>query len=95
MNEKAGTTGRAGMDEAAGMDDGTTMGAAEAAVIMQEAGQRARQQLRVSHRGTFTIWGLGLLVGYGALWLGARGSSHSTGCRRRRLRCWPCSAPRR
>jgi hypothetical protein len=55
MNEKAGTTGSAGMDEAAGMDDGTTMGAAEAAVIMQEAGQRARHQLRVSHRGTFTI----------------------------------------
>jgi hypothetical protein len=73
MNEKAGTTGSAGMDEAAGLDDGTPMGAAEAAVIMQEAGQRARQQLRVRHRATFTIWGLGLLVGYGALWLGVRG----------------------
>jgi hypothetical protein len=73
MNEKAGTTGSAGTDGAAGTDDGTPMGAAEAAVIMAEAGQRARQQLRVSHRATFTIWGLGLLVGYGGLWLGARG----------------------
>jgi hypothetical protein len=73
MNGKAGTTGSAGMDEAAGMDDGTPMDAAEAAVIMQEAGQRARQRLRVSHRATFTIWGLGLLLGYGTMWLGVRG----------------------
>ena len=73
MNEKAGTTGSAGMDEAAGMGDGTPMGAAEAAVIMQEAGQRARQQFRVSHRATFTIWGLGLLLGYGTIWLSVRG----------------------
>jgi hypothetical protein len=73
MNETADTTGGAGMNEAAAMDDGSPMGAAEAAVIMREAGQRARQQLRVSHRVTFTIWGLGLLIGYGALWLAARG----------------------
>jgi hypothetical protein len=71
MNEKAGTTGGAGMNEA-GMDDGTPMGAAEAAVIMQEAGQKAQQQFRVSHRATFTIWGLGLLLGYGAIWLAVR-----------------------
>jgi hypothetical protein len=72
VNEQAGTTG-AGMDEAAGRDDGTSMGPAEAAVIMQEAGHRARQQLRVSHRATFTIWGLGLLLGYGTMWLTVRG----------------------
>jgi hypothetical protein len=72
MNEQAGTTGGTGMNEAAGMDDGTPMGAAEAAVIMQEAGDRARRQLRVSHRATFTIWGLGLLLGYGTIWLGVR-----------------------
>ena len=72
MNEQAGATG-AGMDEAAGRDDGTPMGVAEAAVIMQEADQRARRQLRVSHRATFTIWGLGLLLGYGTMWLTVRG----------------------
>jgi hypothetical protein len=49
------------------------MALAEAAVIMQEAGDRARRQLRVSHRVTFTIWGLGLLLGYGAMWLAVRG----------------------
>lgn len=71
MNEKAGTTGGAGMNEA-GMDDGTPMGAAEAAIIIQEASDRARQQFRVSHRATFTIWGLGLLLGYGTIWLTVR-----------------------
>ncbi|HEV2253833.1 MAG TPA: hypothetical protein VGS06_11625 [Streptosporangiaceae bacterium] len=72
MNEQAGATG-AGMDEAADRDDGTPMGVAEAAVIMQEAAHRARRQLRVSHRATFTIWGLGLLLGYGTMWLTVRG----------------------
>src|SRR5215469_10321014 len=73
MNEQAGTTG-AGMGEAAaGRDDETTMGVAEAAVIMQEASDRARRQLRVSHRATFNIWGLGLLLGYGTIWLTVRG----------------------
>ena len=71
MNEKAGTTGGAGMNEA-GMDDGTPMGAAEAAIIIQEASDRAQQQFRVSHRATFTIWGLGLLLGYGTIWLTVR-----------------------
>ena len=73
MNEQIGTTGGAGTDEAAGLDDGTPMRAADAAVIMQDAGQKARQQLQVSHRATFTFWGLGLLLGYGAMWLTVRG----------------------
>ena len=73
MNKRAGTTGRAGMDEAASMADGASMGAAEAAVIIEEAAQRARRQFRVSHRVTFTIWGLGLLLGYGTMWLAVRG----------------------
>jgi len=70
MNEHAGMTG---MDDASGTDDATPMAAAEAAVIMQQAGERARRQFRVSHRVTFTIWGLGLLLGYGAMWLTVRG----------------------
>ena len=72
MNEQAGPTG-AGMGESAGRDEGTTMGVADAAVIMQEASDRARRQLLVSHRATFTIWGLGLLLGYGTIWLTVRG----------------------
>jgi hypothetical protein len=67
MNERAGTTGSAGMDEAASTASGTPMGAVEAAVIMEEAAQRARRQFRVSHRVTFTVWGLGLLLGYGTM----------------------------
>jgi hypothetical protein len=70
MNEQAGMTG---MDDAASTDDATPMAAAEAAAIMQEADDKARRQLRVSYRATFTIWGLGLLLGYGAMWLTVRG----------------------
>jgi hypothetical protein len=73
MNERAGTTGSAGMDEEAGMAGGTPMGAGEAAVIMADATQKAQRQFRVSHRVTFTIWGLGLLLGYGTMWLNVRG----------------------
>jgi hypothetical protein len=73
MNERAGTTGGTGMDDAAGMADGTTMGVAEAAAIMQDAGEKARRGLEVHHRATLTIWGLGLLIGYGAIWLSVRG----------------------
>jgi hypothetical protein len=73
MNGQTGTAGGTGMGEAAGMADGTPMDAAQAAVIMQEAGQRARRQFQVRHRGTFTLWGLALLLGYGTMWLAVRG----------------------
>jgi len=73
MNEQAGTTSGAGMDDAASIADGTPLGITEAAAIMREAGEKARSGLRVSHRTTFTIWGLGLLIGYGAIWLAVRG----------------------
>lgn len=73
MNERAGTTGGADMDGATGMADGTPLGVAEAAAIMREAGENARRRLRARHRATFTIWGLGLLLGYGTTWLVVRG----------------------
>lgn len=73
MNERTGTTGSAGIDEAAGIAGRTPMEAAEAAVIMADADQRARRQFRVSHRVTYTIWGLALLLGYGTMWLTVRG----------------------
>ncbi|HEX5303854.1 MAG TPA: hypothetical protein VFW50_43355 [Streptosporangiaceae bacterium] len=40
---------------------------------MADADQRARRQFRVSHRVTFTIWGLALLLGYGTMWMTVRG----------------------
>jgi hypothetical protein len=73
INERAGTTGSAGMDDAASMADGTPMGVAEAAAIIRDAGEKARRGLGVRYRATFTIWGLGLLIGYGAMWLTVRG----------------------
>ena len=51
----------------------TPMATAEAAEIMADAAQRARRQFRVSHRVTFTVWGLGLFLGYGTMWLTVRG----------------------
>lgn len=73
MNEQAGVTGGTGMDDVASVAEGTPMGAAEAALIMREADEKAQRDLRVSGRGTFVIWGLGLLVGYGLIWLAVRG----------------------
>ena len=70
MNDQTGAAGGTGMDDAA---DGTPMGAAQAAVIMREADEKAQRGLRTSYRATFTIWGLGLLLGYGAIWLTVRG----------------------
>ena len=78
MNERAGTTGSACMDEAAGTAGQTPMGATEAAEIMADAAQRARRQFRVIHRVTFTVWGLGLLLGYGTMWLNVRGQRRLT-----------------
>jgi hypothetical protein len=57
----------AGMDQAAGMD------AQQAAVIMQQARERARRELAVRRPVLFVTWGLVVLVGYGALWLSVRG----------------------
>ena len=45
----------------------------EAAVIMQEAGERAQREFRPSHRASFIAWGVILLLGYGTMWLNVRG----------------------
>jgi hypothetical protein len=49
------------MNDSADTDNGTPLDVAAAAAIMQQAGERARRELRVDHRGTFTVWGLALL----------------------------------
>jgi hypothetical protein len=56
-----------GMDEAAGMD------VQQAAVILQQARERARRELAVRRPVLFLTWGLVVLLGYGALWLSVRG----------------------
>ena len=67
MNEGTGMKDGADMDEAAGMD------AQRAAVIMQQARQRAQRELAVRRPVLFVTWGLVVLVSYGALWLSVRG----------------------
>lgn len=66
MNETTGRKDGPGTGEAAGLD------AHGAAVIMQEARERARRELRVSRPVLFATWGLVVLVSYGAMWLSVR-----------------------
>ena len=61
------------MKDGADAGKGTPMDVQEAAVIMQDAGDRARQELRLSHRASFLAWGTVLLLGYGTMWLAVRG----------------------
>ena len=56
-----------------GAGEGTPMNVQEAAVIMQDAGERARQELRLSRRASLIAWGIILLLGYGTMWLTVRG----------------------
>jgi hypothetical protein len=57
------------MNDSADTDNGTDLDVAEAAAIMQQARERARHELRSDRRGSFTVWGLALLLGYGTIWL--------------------------
>lgn len=67
MNEGTSMKDGPGTGEAAGLD------AQGAAVIAQEARERARRELRVSRPVLFLTWGLVVLVSYGAMWLSVRG----------------------
>ena len=61
------------MTDGAGTDEGTNMDAADAAAIITDAGDRARNRLRPDHRVMFTVWGVLWLFGYGVTWLAVRG----------------------
>jgi hypothetical protein len=67
MNEETGTTSASESGEA------VTMNAEGAALIMQQARERATSELRVRRPVLFLTWGLALLIGYGAMWLSVRG----------------------
>jgi hypothetical protein len=70
LREEAEMNGlREGADMKDGKDEGTGMDAADAAAIITEAGDRARNRLRPGHRARFTVWGLLYIIGYGATWL--------------------------
>ena len=50
-----------------GTDLGTpeaALGPAEAAAIMREQEERAQRAFRISHRGSFVVWGAVTLLGY-------------------------------
>jgi hypothetical protein len=67
MNEDVDMKDGADLDDASGLD------AQGAAAIMQEAGERARRELRVSRPVTFAAAGVAWLLGYGAIWFSVRG----------------------
>ena len=67
MNEEAGLDQGRGVGEAPGLD------ARNAMIMMQDAQQRAQRELRVRRPLLFLIWGLVVLVSYGAMWLSVRG----------------------
>jgi hypothetical protein len=62
-----------GANEGTNMDAGTGLDAPAAAVIMQEAGLRARRELTVNQPAIFATWALVYLLGYGTVWLSVRG----------------------
>ena len=64
MNEDSGTKN---VDEAPVLDPHG------AAVILQQARERARRELAVRRPALFLIWGVVVFVGYGAMWLSVRG----------------------
>lgn len=67
MNEETGTTSAPESGETASMN------AQGAALIIQQAQERASRELRVQRPVLFLVWGLVLLIGYGAMWLSVRG----------------------
>jgi hypothetical protein len=67
MNEETSMKDGPGTGEAAGLD------AHSAAVIIREAREQARRELRVRRPVLLVTWGLVVLAGYGAIWLSVRG----------------------
>lgn len=67
MSEESGTRNISESAESVGMD------AQGAAVIMEQARERAGSELRVRRPLLFVTWGLVLLIGYGSMWLSVRG----------------------
>lgn len=71
MKDGADMDDRTGLDEG-GLDEGG-LDVRGAAVIMQEARDRAQDELRIRRPVVFASAGLALLLGYGAIWLSVHG----------------------
>jgi hypothetical protein len=63
----------AGMTDGADMDEGTGMAPQDAAVIMQQARERAEQELTINRAAIFLAWALVFLIGNTVNWLSVRG----------------------
>src|SRR5215469_3645357 len=63
----------AGMNDGAGMDEGTGMAPRDAAVIMQQAHERAEHELIINRAAIFLAWTLVFLIGNTVVWLSVRG----------------------
>src|SRR6202161_2207983 len=65
-----------------GADLGTpeaALGPEEGAAIMREQEERAEQAFRISHRGSFVVWGAVTLLGYGWTWLAVHSAHPAEG----------------
>jgi hypothetical protein len=62
-----------GMKDGADMDEGTGMAPRDAAVIMQQARERAEHELTINRAAIFVSWALVFLIGNIAVWLSVRG----------------------
>lgn len=61
------------MDEGISSDDPDALDPQHAALIMEQASERARHELIPRRRVVLLTWGLVWLIGYGAIWLSVRG----------------------
>jgi hypothetical protein len=61
------------MKDSADMDEGTGMGPQDAAVIMQQARERAEHELTINRAAIFVSWALVYLIGNTVVWLSVRG----------------------
>jgi hypothetical protein len=72
MSEGTAMNNGADMDEAADTDEAAGMDVQGAAVIVREADERAKRELRIRRPALFVTWGLAFLISYGAVWLSVR-----------------------
>lgn len=64
--------GNGGINQGADIEPETSIDAAQAALIVQEARARARRELEVRYPLLYAAWGLPILIVYGVLWIAVR-----------------------
>jgi hypothetical protein len=87
------------MKDVADSGEGPGMDPQDAAVIMQQARERATRELTINRAVIFITWAVVYLIGDTVIWLSVRGQHPYAGppgiCRRRWacLPCWPWLSP--